>query len=87
MKSFEKIATILFELSGIENIQAEDSLQADIGLDSLQMITLLIMIEEDFQIILDESDMNPFDLITVSNVIDLVEKYVGDAENEQKKED
>ena len=42
------------------------------------MVTLLIMVEDGFNIVLDESDMNPFDLLTVNDVIALVNKYVGD---------
>ena len=48
----------------------------DLGLDSLKMVTLLILLEDTFYIELDESDMNPFDLITVKDVIDLATKYV-----------
>jgi acyl carrier protein len=40
------------------------------------MVTLLMMIEDEFQIVLDESDMNPFDLITVEDVVKLVAKYL-----------
>ena len=47
---------------------------------------LLMMLEENFQITLDESDMNPFDLTTVSNVVNLIEKYVDGDSNEKKQE-
>ena len=58
------------------------SLQEDLALDSLAMVMLLIEIEEAFGIELDESDMNPFELNTVQDVIVLVSKYFGD-ENEK----
>lgn len=88
MEFFDKVCVILSELSGIEMICLEHELQSDLGLDSLQMVTLLMMLEENFHIMLDESDMNPFDLVNVWQVIDLVEKYVGGKENEKnKKED
>ena len=51
------------------------TLVGDLGLDSLKMVMLLVMIEDSFEIELDESDMNPFALITVEDVIDLVAKY------------
>ena len=85
MTIFNKIANILSELSNQEVICLEHDLQKDLALDSLQMVTLLIKLEESFQITLDESDMNPFDLITVSHVVNLVEKYVGDTSNESSK--
>ena len=74
----ERVFNIILELSGVENISLESSLQGEIYLDSLSMVTLLIMLEDGFNIVLDESDMNPFDLLTVNDVIALVKKYVGD---------
>ena len=72
---------ILSELSGEETVENDATLQGDLALDSLAMVTMLIEIEDVFGIQLDESDMNPFDLNTVQSVIDLVNKYCGD-ENE-----
>jgi acyl carrier protein len=74
----EKIREILFELSGMEITDNNASLQVDLALDSLAMVMLLIEIEEEFGIELDESDMNPFELNTVQDIIDLVSKYLGD---------
>ncbi|MBE6761997.1 MAG: acyl carrier protein [Ruminococcaceae bacterium] len=82
MNTEEKIREILFELSGMEITDNNASLQEDLALDSLAMVMLLIEIEEAFGIELDESDMNPFELNTVQDVIVLVSKYLGD-ENEQ----
>ena len=88
MEIFDKVCVILSELSGIETICLEHELQSNLGLDSLQMVTLLMMLEENFQITLDESDMNPFDLVNVWQVVDLVEKYAGGEDNEKnEKED
>lgn len=88
MEIFDKVTVILSELCGMETICLEHKLQGDLGLDSLQMVTLLMMLEENFQIVLDESDMNPFDLINVWHVVNLVGKYVGgDSHEETEKED
>ena len=76
-----KVKEILCKLSGEETIENTDRLQGDLALDSLMMVTMLVEIEETFEIELDEADMNPFDLGTVQNVIDMVAKYCGD-ENE-----
>lgn len=75
MENTEKVIVLLKELSGKEEIKESDRLQDDIGLDSLGMVTLLVEIEDTFLIELDESDMNPYDLSYVSDVIKLVEKY------------
>ena len=74
----EKVKGILCELSGEESIENSSTLQGDLALDSLMMVTMLVEIEEVFGVELDEADMNPFDLSTVQSVIDMVAKYCGD---------
>lgn len=73
--SIEKnVHKILDELSSKEHFTNKDKL-LDMGLDSLDMVTLLLDVEDTFGIVLDESDMNPYDLQTVEDIIHLVEKY------------
>lgn len=69
-----KIVEILTEL-GAENITPTAELLDDLGLDSLQMVNLLISIEEIFQIELEETDIDPSSLHTVNDVIFLTKKY------------
>ena len=76
----EKVLSIMTELRGSDEISENRSLLTDIHLDSLGMVTLLVELEDTFGITLDESDMNPFDLITAADVILLVEKYGGDTD-------
>lgn len=71
-----KTIEILKELCGVDSIFSSDKLQKDLGLDSLGLVSMLLLIEEGFEITLNESDMNPFDLITVSDVCVLLERYV-----------
>ncbi len=71
----EKVNKLLRELSGIESVNISDNLQDDLGLDSLSLVALLLELEDAFDIILNEVDMNPLDLITVEDVIYLAEKY------------
>ena len=73
----ESVIEIIYNLCGDDNIELESRLQDDLGLDSLLMVTMLVVLEETFDVQLDESDMNPFDLVTVSDVIALAEKYCG----------
>ena len=77
MNTKEKVIEILRDLSGVEEITEDASLVEDIGLDSLLMVSMLIEFEEAFDVELKESDMNPFDLITVSDAVNLVESYIG----------
>lgn len=75
MSNAERVIEVLNVLSGIEEIKEEDDLVNSLYLDSLSMVSLLLEIEDAFDIQLDESDMDPFELIKVSDVIDLVNKY------------
>lgn len=74
----EKVIEILQELSGLQYIDETATLQDELLLDSLSMVTLLVELEDNLGFQLDESDMDPFRLLVVSDVIALVEKYIGD---------
>lgn len=76
MNIIEKIVDFLKKLSGMNEIRLTDDLKTDVGLDSLNMVILLVELEVMFLIELDESDMNPLKLKTVRDVINLVEKYI-----------
>lgn len=67
---------ILKEKSFCENITAELKLNEDLGLDSLNMVELMVELEERFNIEIDESDLDPAALQTVEQVYALVAKYV-----------
>ncbi len=79
----KKLSEVIKELSGKENFSAEDRLQEDIGLDSLGMVMLLIGIEEKFSIELTETDMNPFELVSIQDVVELIEKYFAEDSKEE----
>ena len=71
----QRVFKILKKLSGASKITLKNNLQEDLALDSLKMVTLLLELEEEFGFELDESDMNPFELKIVENVVNLVKKY------------
>ena len=75
-----QVTEILEDICAIELTDETATLKNDLQMDSLRMVMLLIMIEDTFEIELDESDMNPFALITVQDVIDLVVKYKYESE-------
>lgn len=72
-----QVIELLCELSGKEEVNVSDTLQIDLGFDSLGLVALLLALEDTFGFILDETDMNPFDLSTVQDVVHLTEKYYG----------
>lgn len=78
MNTQETVIAILSELSGCADIELTSTLSGDLGLDSMLMVSMLIEFETSFNIEFDESDMNPYDLETVSDAVDLVVRYVGE---------
>ncbi len=76
MELQKRVFELLEEITQVEKISVYDELAADLGLDSLGMITLLVALEDTFHIELDESDMDPLALQTVDDIVQLVEKYL-----------
>ncbi len=72
----ERIFELLEGLTAMEEISEYDELAGDLGLDSLGLVTLLVAVEDTFQIELDESDLDPFSLQVVDDVVRLAEKYM-----------
>ena len=81
MDNKERVFEILNVLSGVEGFDEKSSLTDDLYMDSLEMVMLLIEIEDEFDILIDESDMNPFDLVSVSDIVGLVDRYCERKEN------
>lgn len=71
----EKVNEILKEKSFCDEIISELKLREDLGLDSLNMVELMVELEDKFNIEIEESDLDPAALQTVSQIYDLVEKY------------
>lgn len=71
------INKILKRNSFCEEIFPYHKLQEDLGLESLDLVELVVELEECFNIEFDESDLGPSQFQTVDQVYSLVEKYVG----------
>ncbi len=76
MEIQERVFELLEEITMVGEISVYDELAADLGLDSLGMISLLVALEDTFHIELDESDMDPLALQTVADIVQLIEKYM-----------
>ena len=72
----EKIIDIIKEMSGNQEIKLCDHLSEDVGLDSMNMVLLLLEVENMLGVELKEEDMNPNALIYVSDIMQLAEKYI-----------
>ncbi len=82
MNTKEKTLKMLERLSSKNDIAMTDFLKETLSFDSLDRVNLLLEIEDVFDMLLEEEDMNPLSLHTAADVVFLVEKYKG--ENDEK---
>ena len=71
----EDIYDILSIYTEKGSIAPDDRLAEDLGIDSLNMVRILMDVEDVFNIKLDVSDLNPYEFPMVSSVEELVKKY------------
>ena len=65
---------ITYELTGLF-ISEDDDLKFN-GIDSLTLVSLIVTIEDEFQISFTDDDLNPENLKKISDIVKLVEKYI-----------
>ena len=73
----DNIIDVISSLSVLDSneIKEEDSL-ISIGIDPLKTVNLILELENSFNFIFNDSDLDPENLKTVKNIIDIVSKYV-----------
>ena len=76
----KQVIQLLEEIGLLTISDTSMTLAEDLGFDSLKLVMLLVLIEDSFEIELDESVMNPFELLCVEDVVQLVKKYVAPTE-------
>ena len=69
----ERVLSVLKAMGSY--LPKEDEGDDKLTVDSLGRVTLLLLLEDEFGIRLRESDMDPAALMTVSDVVCMVEKY------------
>lgn len=58
-----------------ENIELDDELST-LGIDSLQLVELIITLEDEFAVKFDDSDLDPSNIRSVASIIELIKKTV-----------
>jgi acyl carrier protein len=59
-------------------IKDDVKLNEDLGFDSLSLVGLIVVLENTFNIIIDEYDLDPANIVTFGDLCSIVEKYVKD---------
>ena len=75
----EKIINIVDEILDLK-LEPHEELK-DCGIDSLSIVTIIVSIEEEFDIVFNDTDLDPNKLITLNDVVTLVESYICDCGN------
>lgn len=73
----QQVKDILAEYASIpeEEIQLDSTLQKDLGLNSLDVINIVVEFEDAFDIEIDEPDIRAF--TTVGDLVDYLQNHVG----------
>ena len=66
----------IFKEFGIEREIEKDIVLFDLGFDSIRIMELIILIEEELDIVIDDDDLVGENFETVETVIKLLEKYI-----------
>ena len=80
MQSMEieaRLKELLYEIDDeidVDEITEESRLKEDVGLSSVAMLYMAVSIENEFEIDLSDANMN--DLVTVGDVVEVIEKYL-----------
>lgn len=70
----EKITKVAEETVGVHLEEDEPLIES--GVDSLALVTLVVAIEELFNIVFEDDDLQPENLRTLSDLMVMTEKYL-----------
>lgn len=73
MEKIEQIKARLAEVAHRDNVDGSLNLR-DLGIDSLDIVELLLQLEEEYGVHFDDMDMST--LVTVQDLLDAVEKQL-----------
>ena len=75
MNCVQKVDRVLMNLSFQDVVREDQRLKEDLGFDSLKMVEVIVALEDAFGIEIDESDLDPTRLNTVSDLYHLMGRY------------
>jgi acyl carrier protein len=74
----DRVIEVVMKLTIVEEITGYDQALSELGFDSLKKVNLIIEIENEFEIRCDDSELNPKNLSSIKDLVNLVEKNIGD---------
>jgi acyl carrier protein len=74
----ERVKKVIKEVIGTEEVIREDMMLKELGYDSLKNVELVVMLEEEFNIRFDDSQLSQNNFETVSGIIHFVKESLGE---------
>lgn len=68
---FDKVAEVIKEEFGVEDVSMDTVIREDLGADSIGLVELVMALEDEFDIEIDDSKLD--EIITVSDVVSYIE--------------
>ena len=74
LKITKEVIDLAYEVAEVEVLE-DDNLK-EYGMDSIALVSLIVEIEIKYNIMISDDDLNPNNLISVKNIVDIMEKYL-----------
>ena len=74
LKITKEIIDLAYDVAEVQ-VSEDDNLK-DYGIDSIALVSLIVEIEMKYNIIFSDDDLNPNNLTTVKNIVDMMGKYL-----------
>ena len=74
LKITKEVIDLAYDIALVEVLE-EDDLK-EFGIDSITLVSLIVEIEMKYNITFSEDDLNPDNLTTIKNIVDMMENYL-----------
>ena len=76
LKITKEVIDLAYDIALVEVLE-EDDLK-EFGIDSITLVSLIVEIEMKYNITFSEDDLNPDNLTTIKNIVDMMGNYLWD---------
>ena len=74
----KRLVDLIKEIKNFEKVSLMDDLFLDLGFDSLNFLDYLVLVENEYNITINESDLDLDNLNSIDKISKVILKYVGE---------
>ncbi len=74
----DRVIEVITNVAVIKEVTGVGQVLSELGFDSLKKVNLIIELENEFNIQFDDSELSPKSLNTVSDLVELAERHMGE---------